>query len=673
MDPNPLNYSFIDGQTFDTLSNGLPTLSQHFLSQGEVALLNGDLSGLDFFDKALELEASNPHLYFRQGIALFEFGSRKGEEKILLQASKKFKAALALDKEYFDAWYGWGMTLLLLGQTYHEHHYFQEAEEKLKNALAFSQKKSPDVLADLYWDYATVWTHLGEHSGEAVDFRISLEAYQKAYQYQATLPEEFWNSYGKTCLHMASLLNDVRLIVKAIHCFRHSVSIALSSFESWALLARAFSSLYAYTHDEDHYAQAMECFTSASHLKAFDKELWYNWANFLCEAGAQTRDLKRLRACVEKCQNSHAYEAYQPLLMGIWAEALALLGEMTDNVALLYEAQHKITRAVEDVEEEDPLLWYSFGMCMNAFGRYFKDNDYFYQAIEKFQYGLSLDRTCHRLWHVIAKTYAHVGKEEDDQDAFEKAVRFSAKALAGQFNSSYIFSYAFALSNLGEMKEDKELLERAATYYEHLFNLQKNALYTHPEWLFHYATTLDILGDYHDEESYYLKSIEILSQVLMVDPDFPHIHHRLSLAHSHLGELKGETEYFYRAIHHSRIAVKNDEENDQIIVDWGVTLINLAQHLHLSEEIETLYFEAEHKLIQAARLGNQQAFYHLGCLYSLLGQYEKAIFFINKCHQVNALPNLEEILEDEWLDGLRDTEYFHQFLSYLERKLEDTL
>jgi tetratricopeptide (TPR) repeat protein len=354
--------------------------------------------------------------------------------------------------------------------------------------------------------------------------------------------------------------------------------------------------------------------------------------------------------------------------MGIWAEALALIGEITDRVDLLYEASNKISQTIDAEEEEDPYLWYSHGMCLNAFGRYYKDNDYFYQAIEKFQYGLSLDRTCHRLWHMIAQTYSYVGKEEDDIDAFEKAVRFSAKALGSQFNSFYLFNHAFALANLGEMKDHQALLEQAASHYEHLLNIQKNALYIHPEWLFHYATTLDLLGDYHEEESYYLKSIEILSQVLMVDPDFSHIHHRLSLAFSHLGELKGEVEYFHRAIHHSRVAVKNEEENDQAIVDWGVTLINLAQHLHFSEEIDPLYNEAEHKLTQAAKLGNQQAYYHLGCLYSLLGQYEKAMHFIDKSHQSKTLPSVEEMLDDEWLEGLRMTSYFQEFLSYLERK-----
>jgi hypothetical protein len=53
------------------------------------------------------------------------------------------------------------------------------------------------------------------------------------------------------------------------------------------------------------------------------------------------------------------------------------------------------------------------------------------------------------------------------------------------------------------MKEDPELLKRAISYFEYTLQSQKNALYLHPEWLYHYAITLDLLGDYHEDQSAY--------------------------------------------------------------------------------------------------------------------------------------------------------------------------
>lgn len=643
-------------------------LANYFVTQGELSLLRGELKGIELFEKAIELDRYNPELFYRQGLSLFEYGSEKGREKTLFLAVKRFKMAASLCPEYFEAWYGWGSTLSLLGMTLSQNQYFLEAQEKLKKATELCQGKPVDLLADLYWDYGVVWKKIADHSGEAIDLQFALNTFSRACQYQESLPEEFWNDYGNTSLKLAELLNDVRLNVKAINCFKHSVSLSISSYEGWTLLAHALETLYKKTHDEDHFSQANECFAAAAHLRPQETELWNQWSRLLCESGIQNRDLKRLRACLEKCQRSYACNTNQPLIMGVWAEALAMVGELTDRVDLIYEAQNKISEALDLLNEDDAAIWYSYGMCLNSFARYFDDIDYFYQAIEKFQYGLSIDRTCDRHWYAIGDTYATIGEAEEDIDSYEKAAHFYAKAIDLNRCSLYIFKHAFALLRLGEMKEDQKILELALAQFELSLHIQKNALYLHPDWLFHYAETLDMLGDFYEDESYYLKSIEIFSHVLMIDPDFPLIHYRLGLVFSHLGELVNEVNHFHRAIHHFRLALKHEEENDRIILDFGVTLINLAQHVHNSEETAGFYHDADHKLIQAAKLGNEQAFYHLSCLNSILGNYEKAMHFLEKAYASKTLPSANELLEDEWLDGLRTTTPFQQFLSYLEKR-----
>jgi len=642
-------------------------LATYFLAQGELRLLKGDLAGLDDFEKATELDPCNPELFYRQGLALFEYGSEEGKEKALLLAGKKFKTAVNLCPEYFDAWQAWGISLSLLGMTYDEHHYFLEAEEKLKKAISFASAKSKDILSELQWDYGVVWTKMAVHSGEAVDLQHALDAFEKSSRYLDNLPSEFWIDFGKACMEMSHLINDARLTIKAINCFKYAISLSISCFEGWVHLAGAMQALYLQTHEEDHFLQASECFATAAHLKPYDTELWLEWATFLCASGKTTRDLKRLRSCLEKCQRSYAYNPRQPRLLAIWAEALSFIGEITERVDLIHEAQNKISEAVELSEEEDPEVWHSYGVCLGAFGRYFSDIEYHLQAIEKFQFGLSIDRTCHQHWFAIAKTYMVIGQMESDLESFEKAIRFFAKALDLHASSQYIFEYAYALLNLGDLKDDQKLLEESTARFEQALALQKNALYIHPDWLFHYATALDLLADFYEDESYYTRSIEILSHVLMIDPDFPAIHHRLALAFSHLGELVDDLEHFYRATHHFRLAAKHEEENDQVILDWGVCLINLGQHTQHHGEADQFYREADAKITQAAKLGNLQAYYHLGCLYSILGQYERAMHFIEKSHTVESLPPIEEVMEDEWLDGLRATPHFQQFLSHFER------
>ncbi len=638
------------------------------LLQGEKALLSGDLSpAVELFCKVVELDPCNARIYLRQGLALFEYGSEEGKEKTLLAASKKFKFAIQHDPQLVEAWHAWGNTLFLLGKTYREHHYFQDAEDKYRNALTAIQDQPYESLAELFWDYGTAWIKLAEHSQEAIDWQFALNAFQKASAHQTELPAEFWVDFGYATHALAEKISDIRLNVKAVSCFKHAVSINFSSYEGWSNLAKTMQALYNQTHDEDHFSQANECFASSAQLKPQEISLWLDWAQFLLDSGKRNQDIKRLRSSIEKCHRVYAIDPDLPLALAIWAEALALLGEITDRLDLIYEAQNKISEARE-LDEESCDICYSYGMCLTSFANYFGDYDHYYQAIEQFQHGLSIDRTSTRLWHALGKTYASVGDLENDTEALELSLRFFTKAIDLNPSSQIHFDHALVLFNLGDIAHEKRWIELSVAEFEMALSMQKNAIYLHPDWLFHYACALDKMGDIEEEEPFYTRAIEIFSHVLMIDPDFPYVQHHLALALSHLGELLGDIEQFRRAVHYFRLAAKHDEENDQILLDFAIALVNIGERTRDKTEAEQLYQEAEHKLTQSARLGNAQAFYQLGGLYSILCQNEKAMRFLEKAEEFESLPPIEELLSDEWLDGVRSTSEFHTFLSKLEKK-----
>ncbi len=50
------------------------------------------------------------------------------------------------------------------------------------------------------------------------------------------------------------------------------------------------------------------------------------------------------------------------------------------------------------------------------------------------------------------------------------------------------------------------------------------------------------------------------------------------------------------------------------------------------------------------------------------GQYDRALAFMKKADEYESLPPIEEIYEDEWLDGLRSTGEFQEFLTRLEKR-----
>ncbi|HCJ84682.1 MAG TPA: hypothetical protein DHV41_04780 [Parachlamydiales bacterium] len=641
------------------------------LSRAEIRLIQGDLSALDLFEAVAKLDPSNADLFFRQGLSLFECGCEQERKKTLFLACKKFKKAASLSPGNYRIWHAWGNTLFALGLAFHQECHFLQAKEKLERALRSASEMSKKEISLLYGDLGRIFVKLGEHSGEAIDFQMALSAFQKGYDLDDEQSPDFWLERSRAYLALAQLIPDTSLFLKAGYSLRHALRLEPANSEIWITLAACLKELYFQTHDEGHFSQANDSFSAASQLEPNLGSLCFSWAQFLLHAGLLQGDLKRLHASIEKCCRALSLGVEKPLVQGVWSEALAAIGLETDHLELMLEAENRALQAVEECPDS-PELYLAHGNALYSLGAYFNDIDYTYQAIEKYQEGLSIDRSRPSLWHAMAKSYSTLALLDAEDEAFSKAYRFFSKALQLRWTAPCLFDFALCLSRQGEFLQNSKWLHEALFYFEQALSLQKNAVYLHPDWLFHYAVTLDLLGDLEEDEKSYLRAIEIFSHVLMIDPDFPQIHYRLALALCHFGDVSGSTDSLYKALHHFRLSAAREEENDQILLDWGLTLANLAEKIYDPEATDLAFQEGEQKVIQAAKLGNVHAYYHLGSLYALRKDTDKALHFLEKARQFDALPPLEEILEDEWLDNLRHTSSFHTFLSQLEGKPHTT-
>lgn len=642
-------------------------IGESFFKQGELRLLHGDSSGIQFFDLALQLDPNNFKLHYEQGLCLLEFAMHKGNEKNLLLAAKRFKQSVKLLPSYFEGWHSWADTLHALGKATNEHHFYLEAQSKYKQAIAISKGQTNDILADIYWNYGSVLNIIAKKSKEPSDSRAAIDCFEKALSFQEDMPLEFWHEYGELNINIGLHLNDLRFFNQGIYCFKNAVSLSMSSFDSWIHLAKALATLYHFTHDEEHFTQANECFTTAAQLNSKNIELWTQWAQLLKNSGFLIKDIKRLHSSVEKCHRAHTIEEGHIPTLCIWVEALSYLGLFTEKVALIHDAQNKILILAED--DPTPEILHAYGTSLYCLGKYFQDLDYFYQAIEKFQEGLSKDRTLHQLWHSLGYTYTAAALLDDEEgSAFEKAFRFFQKALALQGNARYYFDCGFCLLKWGELANNESLLKKASDYFEMALNLQKDSVYLHADWLFNYGVALDLLAGFHDEGQLYLQALEILNHVLMIEPEHALVHYHLALTYTHYAEISDDPVSYQKAIYHYKLASKKEEENDQLILDWAITLASYGDHLQ--DQNNKLYYlkEAEFKMMQAAKLGNVHAFYHLACIYSLLKDPHKAVHFLKKAEGFDALPAYEELIEDDWLENLRSTPLFNEFMSYLETK-----
>lgn len=161
---------------------------------------------------------------------------------------------------------------------------------------------------------------------------------------------------------------------------------------------------------------------------------------------------------------------------------------------------------------------------------------------------------------------------------------------------------------------------------------------------------------------------KLFLHVLLIDPETANIHFRIATCFVHLGESSCESEYFLRADHHFRLAVRQDEEDANVWIEWGLGSLSLGYYSLDPTLKQQAYADAEQRIIRAGQLGNLSAYYNLACLYSLLEQYEKAMDLLRKAQKAMALPSVDELIDNEWLENLRLTEMFAQFVSSLETK-----
>ncbi len=646
-------------------------LAERYVVLGELSLLNGSLQSLGYFDAAEALLPESADIWYRGGRAFLDYGINYDQEQALLLASRYFKQAAFLAKKDPKPLIAWGSVLFRLGRTHNEHHFYLSAKEKFEKAISLCNVQSRienSVLAQLYWDYGLVWIEISERSGEAFDVFAAIQAFLTSKDHFAIPPPEFWNDCGNAHLQMGLLINDDRLLLQAVDFLQNSLLQSPLYRAGRVSLAGAYAQLYLNTADEKYVTLASECYETLCREFPHNSDHWLRWAQLLGESGKINRDPKQLRLSIEKTLRSYSLDAKNPLTTGQWVESLSYLGACTHRLDLLIEAESRILCATNQ-SQDDADLWHAYGICLLNFGDYYNDSDYYCHAIEKIQYGLSLDRTHAELWHALAQTHVKIAHLTEDLEMAERAHRFFLRALDLKPSCPLlIFDTANAYLLSCDLRDHPDDLHRAIQYYELLLHTQRGALLNRPEWLLQYAISVEWLGDFTGDDGYHLRALDLYLHVLLIEPETSKVYLHIAMCLIRLAESSAEPEYYRKAIHYLRFAAKQNEEDDAVFLEWGLALIHLAHHSLDPDAMTKCYVEAEEKLAAAGNLGNLYAAYHLACLYSIVGDYDKAMEFIYKAKRFLVLPSLEELLEDEWLDNLRRTEIFSQFLMRLESR-----
>lgn len=660
---------FEDSSQWESLSDEeKDILSNLFFERGVKQLKNNDNKVIQSFDLSAKLTPKSAHLFFKQAKV---FSSQDENPNCLNCACQALQTATSLDPNYKEAWWLWGQTLIHLGVLNVETNYFPEADQKFLKAEEVGIAEG-FVDANLYEHWGFSWYCQGKISGEACDFHAAIELYRKARELGLDQPQ-FWNCYGDALAELACLIGKNELFFEALEYYQRVVELNPEFYEGWLNLGCTAQKLYEMDLDKNWFDLAIEGFQNASELNPNEPLVWLKWGQLLFLHGKIKTDNEILASSLEKLERADECDRGQAVVLGQWADALITSGVLSENVGLLRKAQAKIAIALK-LEPENVDLWCIHGTCLNELGLYFGDESFFHQAIGKFHQGLSLNQSHFFVWHGLALSHYAIGDHRNEAAWIEKAVRLCSRGLefGGHSSPQFWNDWGVALMKLAELTSEQAHVEEAIQKFEEVLMLCPNDPeddgFIDPEWLYNYGCALDFLGDFVGDPVYYEKSIQALTRALQLTPSYTHARYNLALAYSHLGELLDDIECFNKALEHFQILLNEDCEDEMGWNEWGLVFMNCAQLMHdpaHPERSKSLYEQAENKLLQAAALGCIHAYYNLACLYSMMGNFTVALHYIEKAEFCGSLPEIDDMLHDEWLDGLRNTPGFRNFIAYL--------
>ena len=409
---------------------------------------------------------------------------------------------------------------------------------------------------------------------------------------------------------------------------------------------------------------------------------WLRWGEIEIALGKQTGEFHHLASGLEKLEKAYQLNPHYPKIVGTCAEAQLNWGASQGCLFSLNQARQKAEELLQ-LQPTSPDPYYLLGCCLLEQGRYFDDTSYYPQAISQFQSGLSIQPRHPILWYVLGTAHLSLGEQNEDIRPLEKATRHFAKAQEckiGDFPEFWA-DWGTALLKQAEYRQESSLAEMAIHRFlrsigfhpseETLHQLDEKNLSQADSLTLHNLSQigccLDLISRLRDDPIALEKAIDLWEKVVELAPDFMETRYQLACSLTDLGYEQEDKNAFTRARAHFQELLTRHPENDLFHFDYALSLIGFMQCMCPSDSI-ALCSEIEYHLQTTARLGNQEAYYHMGCLFAFLGKEDRALFALERAFAAKALPSIEQILEEEWLSSLYSTPTFLQWIKKISPK-----
>lgn len=622
---------------------------------------------LDLLEKACARAPDSPLVFCKCAQLLYRFALYTSQLDYLLFAYAKLKLAECCDPSFFERnslWRQlWGNILFHIGKKTADPDFIEMAINQ------YGQVNQTDAPAEFDWDCGEAWALLARHSQELSDLNQALSCFDRAEKKGISSPF-FVLDRGSVYMQCAALSGDPSLAHEAIVLFRANLDCERDVIDSgsiiykttWVKLAEATLLRCQLTHDMAHFQEADAILKEAILATPESSDLWLDWAELFLEMGWLRRDADLIETALEKLTALKIRECDPARVALLLGRALILLGLFLENFKLIKEGSEHIEQALEKgtLNSIEALAFKEL-----ALGIYFSEEGPFERAAALLSGYLEESGSAPPILHLLYQTYQIWGLQSGQKVLLYRAIQpISRLAQLRPFSALYKNEWGVALLNLARSTSSKA---RAHSSILAAIDQLSLSLEIDPSvWtLYNLGCAYDLLGDLTLSEKEFEKAIDLLSQACKMRGSDFQIRYHLALSLSHLGELEGHVDCLNRAVEMFRLLAEVDKEDEMVLNSLGYTLLilsELAFDSFCQEEGEAKRIEAEKALLQAAKLGHGEAYYHLACLYSLANLCDASLNYLNKAEAAGYLFNRDDLERDEWLEEVRNTEGFQEFL-----------
>jgi len=657
-------------------------LAQLFLLSAEAtsrATTNEEGRGeaLTAYRNACQLLPSSSKVWYRLGSFLILDES----EHSLAEAVEALQKAVAIDPEIYDAQHGLASACLRLGALRKEVDPLYIADAAFSAAAAlveYDQENGPQVRPEFYWHWGLTWYLIGRDSGEPVDFKKSIQLFEKA-RHRGAARSDFYNDYANALVEVALLTSNSELVFEALELYSFAIEVFDPSLHKdsertiW-LFNKGCCYQYLYDHLMRHefFEKADAAYSEAATLSPNLSSVWQRWGGLLFKAARVNNDVSLVQEAVKVLSAAEEKGIAHPMTSALLSQALGWLGREFERYDLLKSSEEAAQRAVSLQMQHNSSLpepWAALALCQYEYGHYFNDDSYFQSAGEIVQKALKEYSRSSVLWHACAKIKTVIGKEKESVRLLkEAAVCFflASRSSYARF-PDFWNEWGLLLYVLADWTEDRSLVLDAISKFEVSLEL---TCAEDPKGIYNIATALDLLGDLSDEAMYYEQAIELLEGVVEKEPPFFCALCQLAACHLHLGELYSDIERFDVAVRLYARYLEKEPDDSNAWVDFALALIHKGVQGKEGEQIPNEWFDAEEALLRSISLSNQLAHYHLGSLYALMGNVADAMGSLSEALSCGTLPPVAAVIEDKWLESLENKAIFQEFIQEATRQQE---